>query len=68
MPTLELFWSVFILMWFYSVITTARVIFDRDSRTSRGFGFVTVDSAEDLRSACEDLNDTVSDVHMYYVC
>ena len=60
-----LFWksSVFFYssLMTYSLVTTAKVITEReDDRRSRGFGFVTVDSAENLRLAVEDLNETVS--------
>lgn len=42
-------------------IVEAKVITDRDTGRSRGFGFVTFESAEAARQAIESLNDTELD-------
>lgn len=38
------------------VVSSARVIYDREGGRSRGFGFVELGSLEDARRAIEDLN------------
>lgn len=38
----------------------AKVIYDRETGRSRGFGFVTYNSAEEVDSAIESLNGVVS--------
>lgn len=40
----------------FGEITEAKVITDRDTGRSRGFGFVTFVNAEDARRAIEDMN------------
>ena len=40
----------------YGEVKEARVITDRDTGRSRGFGFVTFDSAEEATKAIEGLN------------
>ncbi len=42
-------------------VREAKVITDRDTGRSRGFGFVTFDSADDARTAIEQLDGTVLD-------
>lgn len=40
--------------------STAKIVMERDDPSrSRGFGFVTVNSADDIQKAVEKLNDTV---------
>ena len=41
-------------------VMEARVVYDRESGRSRGFGFVTYSSAEEVNSAVEYLNGIVS--------
>ena len=41
-------------------VMEARVVYDRESGRSRGFGFVTYSSAEEVNSAVEYLNGVVS--------
>lgn len=41
-------------------VVEARVVYDRESGRSRGFGFVTFGSAEEVDSAIESLNGVVS--------
>lgn len=41
-------------------VLEARVVYDRESGRSRGFGFVTYSSAEEVNSAIESLNGVVS--------
>ena len=41
-------------------VVDARVVYDRESGRSRGFGFVTYSSAEEVESAIESLNGVVS--------
>jgi cold-inducible RNA-binding protein len=45
----------------YGDVTDARVIRERDSGRSRGFGFVTFENEEDAGSALEAMNDTELD-------
>jgi len=45
----------------YGSITEAKVIQDRDTGRSRGFGFVTYSSPEEARAAMEALNDSELD-------
>lgn len=40
-------------------VLEAKVVFDRDSGRSRGFGFVTYGSAEEMNSAIESLDGVV---------
>jgi len=42
----------------YGEITEAKVITDRDTGRSRGFGFVTFDQDEDAKTAISKMNDT----------
>ena len=41
-------------------VVEARVVYDRESGRSRGFGFVTYNSAEEVNNAIESLNGVVS--------
>ena len=41
-------------------VLEARVVYDRDSGRSRGFGFVTYSSSEEVNSAIESLDGVVS--------
>lgn len=41
-------------------VQEARVVYDRDSGRSRGFGFVTYGSSEEVNKACQKLDGTVS--------
>lgn len=41
-------------------VVDAKVVFDRETGRSRGFGFVTYSSAEEVNNAIEFLNGTVS--------
>jgi RNA recognition motif-containing protein len=45
----------------YGEVSEARVITDRDTGRSRGFGFVTYDSSEDANKAIEALNGSELD-------
>ena len=45
----------------YGEVKEARVITDRDTGRSRGFGFVTFDSAEEATKAIEGLNGSEPD-------
>ena len=45
----------------YGEVKEARVITDRDTGRSRGFGFVTFDSAEEATKAIEGLNGSELD-------
>ncbi len=45
----------------YGNVTEAKVIKERDSGRSRGFGFVTFDTEEESRAAAEAMNDTELD-------
>jgi RNA recognition motif-containing protein len=45
----------------YGTVTDAKVITDRDTGRSRGFGFVTFDSPDGARSALEAMDGTVLD-------
>jgi RNA recognition motif-containing protein len=45
----------------YGSVTEAKVIKERDSGRSRGFGFVTFDSEDEATAAAEALNDTELD-------
>jgi RNA recognition motif-containing protein len=38
-------------------VVEAKVIFDRNTNRSKGFGFVTMANAEDAKKALEELND-----------
>ncbi len=40
----------------YGTVTRAQVITDRETRRSRGFGFVEMEAADDARKAIEALN------------
>lgn len=41
-------------------VLEAKVVYDRDSGRSRGFGFVTYNSAEEVNNAIQSLNGVVS--------
>jgi nucleolin len=41
-------------------VVEARVVYDRESGRSRGFGFVTYNSSEEVNNAIESLNGVVS--------
>ena len=41
-------------------VVEAKVVYDRDSGRSRGFGFVTYSSADEVTNAIESLNGVVS--------
>ena len=41
-------------------VVEAKVVYDRESGRSRGFGFVTYNSAEEVDSAIRSLNGAVS--------
>ena len=41
-------------------VVEARVIYDRDSGRSKGFGFVTYNSAQEVQNAIQTLNGAVS--------
>lgn len=45
----------------YGSVTEAKVIKERDSGRSRGFGFVTFDSEDEATAAMEAMNDTELD-------
>ncbi len=45
----------------YGTVTEAKVIKERDSGRSRGFGFVTFESEEDANSAVDGMNNTELD-------
>lgn len=45
----------------YGSVTEAKVIKERDSGRSRGFGFVTFESEDDATAAVEAMNDTELD-------
>lgn len=42
----------------YGVLTYAKIIVDRDTNRSKGFGFVEFESAEDAQNAIAGMNDT----------
>lgn len=42
-------------------VLEAKVVYDRDSGRSRGFGFVTYSSADEVNNAIDSLNGVVSD-------
>ena len=45
----------------YGKVEDARVITDRDTGRSRGFGFVTFEQAEDAETAVREMDDTQLD-------
>lgn len=45
----------------FGTVTDAKVISDRDSGRSRGFGFVTLDSSEAATRAISEMNGTLLD-------
>jgi cold-inducible RNA-binding protein len=45
----------------YGNVTEAKVIKERDSGRSRGFGFVTFEDEEEAKAAAEAMNDTELD-------
>ncbi|WVY95840.1 hypothetical protein V8G54_030399, partial [Vigna mungo] len=49
-------------------VVEARVVYDRDSGRSRGFGFVTYSSADEVSSAIESLDGVVSVLILKSVC
>ncbi|CAI0426862.1 unnamed protein product [Linum tenue] len=51
-------------------VVEARVVYDRESGRSRGFGFVTFSSADDMNSAMDCLNGAVSLLFLsaFFVC
>lgn len=49
-------------------VLEARVIYDRESGKSRGFGFVTYGSTEEVENAVSYLDGTVSSSHIPTVC
>lgn len=46
-------------------VLDAKVVYDRESGRSRGFGFVTYNTAEEVNSAIESLNGVVSIAYIY---
>jgi nucleolin len=48
-------------------VVEARVVYDRESGRSRGFGFVTYNSAEEVNSAIEYLNGVVSILSLVFL-
>lgn len=42
----------------FGTVIDAKVILDRDTQRSRGFGFVEMESEEDAQKAISDLNDS----------
>lgn len=47
-------------------VCAAEVILDKDTGRSRGFGFVTLKTEEDADSACNDMNETVSETMLRF--
>ena len=45
----------------YGLVDSAKVIFDRDTGRSRGFGFVEMPNDDEARAAIDALNDTELD-------
>ena len=41
----------------FGVVSSARIIIDRDTRRSKGFGFVEMDNREEAEEAISRLND-----------
>lgn len=48
-------------------VLEAKVVYDRDSGRSRGFGFVTYNTADEVNSAINSLNGVVSIVPLYTI-
>lgn len=49
-------------------VVEAKVVYDRDSGRSRGFGFVTYSSAEEVNNAIESLDGVVSFSYLAKLC
>lgn len=45
----------------------AKVVYDRESGRSRGFGFVTYSSAEEVDNAIDSLNGVVSSLFAFFI-
>ncbi|HHP7241705.1 MAG TPA: RNA recognition motif domain-containing protein [Cyclobacteriaceae bacterium] len=45
----------------YGEVSSAKVIMDRDTGRSKGFGFVEMDDDQEANEAIEELNETVLD-------
>lgn len=49
-------------------VVEAKVVYDRESGRSRGFGFVTYSSADEVNSAIDSLNGVVSNkVYIFFI-
>lgn len=49
-------------------LLSAKVIYERDSGRSRGFGFVTFETAEDAEAALDTMNGVVRTILVYGFC
>ncbi len=45
----------------FGEVASAKIIIDRDTRRSKGFGFVEMSNDEEAKQAIQDLNDTELD-------